>query len=156
MKYNLRVWKFVPDINYDGVVTISDVWLWFKWLFFYPGDGLIYLMITKTPKVAQFLEISYKNYGGILSGVISFFSWIIFFILLKYVISIPSIIEAKWENLKRKTSKTIATFIVLGIIGLVGLALYVFFLIPFWGLRILYILVVYAIYGIIEEFMVKS
>jgi len=33
---NNRQWSFTADMNLDGVVTISDSWLWFKWIFFYP------------------------------------------------------------------------------------------------------------------------
>jgi hypothetical protein len=35
-----RIWQFAADMNGDGVVTISDVWLWFKWLYFYPAPNL--------------------------------------------------------------------------------------------------------------------
>jgi len=75
--YDTRQWGFVTDMNYSGSVTISDVWLWFKWLYFYPGDGLVYFLVSKVPKIGQFFEITYNSYGGILSGVVSFFVWVI-------------------------------------------------------------------------------
>jgi len=75
--YDPRQWAFVADMNYNGAITISDVWLWVKWLYFYPGDGFIYILVNKISGMASFLEITYSNYGGILSGVISFFAWII-------------------------------------------------------------------------------
>lgn len=62
-------------MNHSGSITISDVWLWFKWLFFYPGDGVVYLLVNQLPEVAKFLEIGQDNYGGILSGIISFLVW---------------------------------------------------------------------------------
>ena len=75
--YDPRQWSFVTDMNYSGSVTISDVWLWFKWLYFYPGDGLVYFLVNGAPKIGQFLEITYSSYGGVLSGVVSFIVWII-------------------------------------------------------------------------------
>ena len=75
MNYDTRLWNFVEDMNYDGSITISDVWLWFKWLYFYPGDYLIRLVINKTPELAHFLEISHESYGETLSGIISLIVW---------------------------------------------------------------------------------
>jgi hypothetical protein len=75
--YDPRQWNFVADMNNSGSVTISDVWLWFKWLYFYPGDGAIYALVNTVPWFGQFFEITYNSYGGILSGLISFFVWIL-------------------------------------------------------------------------------
>lgn len=75
--FDPRQWNFVADMNYSGSVTISDVWLWFKWLYFYPGDGLVYFLVNKIPDIGRFFEITNSSYGGILSGVVSFFVWII-------------------------------------------------------------------------------
>jgi hypothetical protein len=58
-------------------VTVSDVWLWVKWAYFWPGDGLIYLAIQKTPELAEFFELSAAKYGGPLSLFLSFPMWII-------------------------------------------------------------------------------
>ena len=82
MSYGPRMWKFVADMNYDGSITISDVWLWFKWLYFYPGDGLIYLLIYISPKIAHFFELTDESYGGILSFILSFFVWFFSFLFL--------------------------------------------------------------------------
>jgi len=76
MDYDLRLWTFVADMNSDGAVTISDVWLWFKWLYFYPGDGMLYVAMKSTPALAQFFEMSSMSYGGGLSGTVSFFTWL--------------------------------------------------------------------------------
>ena len=75
--FDPRQWGFVADMNYTGSITISDVSLWFKWLYFYPGDGLVYFSINRVPKFGQFFEISYNSYGGNVSGIVSFFVWII-------------------------------------------------------------------------------
>ena len=69
--YKERIWAFVTDMNFDGAVTISDISLWFKWLFFLPGDGLIYFIMNSAPDLARFFELSNSNYGGIFSGVFS-------------------------------------------------------------------------------------
>ena len=71
-----RQWHFVADINNSGLVTISDIWLLFKWLYFYPGDYLINFFVEQEPEIGRFLELSYSYYGGFLSGFISLFSWI--------------------------------------------------------------------------------
>lgn len=74
--YDSRQWSFVSDMNHSGSITISDVWLWFEWLYFYPGDGLIYFLMNKAPEIGQFFEITHSSYGGILSGIVSFVFWI--------------------------------------------------------------------------------
>ncbi len=75
--YDPRQWSFVADMNYSDSITISDVWLWFKWLYFYPGDGLFYFMIHKKPPIAVFFEITFNSYGGLFSGIVSFICWFI-------------------------------------------------------------------------------
>lgn len=74
--YHMRIWSFVADMNGDGAVTISDVWLWFKWLYFYPGDGFLFATEKWAPKLAQFFELSVATYSGGFSGVMSFFVWL--------------------------------------------------------------------------------
>jgi hypothetical protein len=74
--YDPRQWAFVADMNFSGSITISDVWLWFKWLYFYPGDGFVYFLFNKIPDVGHFFEITYSSYGGVLSGIVSFCVWI--------------------------------------------------------------------------------
>lgn len=72
-----RQWEFVADMSQNGLVTVSDLWLWIKWLYFWPGDGLIYLAILKTPAIAEFFELSAAKYGGPLSLFLSFPMWIL-------------------------------------------------------------------------------
>ena len=74
--FDPRQWLFVADMNYSGSVTISDIWMWCKWLYFYPGDMAIHFLVNTAPVVGRFLEVSYTDYGGILSGVVSFILWI--------------------------------------------------------------------------------
>ena len=77
-----RLWSFVADMNFNGSVTISDVWLWTKWLYFYPGDGLVYLLLNKAPQISSFFEMTLSSYGGVFSGIVSFIIWFILFIWL--------------------------------------------------------------------------
>ena len=44
-RFPMRQWDFNADMNSDGAVTISDLWLWGKWLYFYPGDLLFAQLI---------------------------------------------------------------------------------------------------------------
>ncbi len=70
-------WQFAWDQNGDGVFTISDVSALIKWLFFFPGDGLIYLALEETPGLARFLELAPDLYGSWLSGIISGVFWLV-------------------------------------------------------------------------------
>jgi hypothetical protein len=80
MGYEWRLWRFIADMNGDGFVTITDVWMWLKWLYFYPGDGLLYLVEKVLPGVANFFEVSALTYGGGFSGIFSFFVWLILYV----------------------------------------------------------------------------
>lgn len=75
-------WEMLrADMNYDGLVTISDIWLWIKWLFFLPGDSTIWLVTDRVYRLAIFLELSAADYGGWLSGFLSVFFWVVLPIL---------------------------------------------------------------------------
>ena len=78
----MRLWTFVPDMNFNGTITVSDCWLWFEWLFFYPGDFLIHLAFDRSSTLARFLELESPGYGGSLSGVPSLLFWIVLIKLL--------------------------------------------------------------------------
>ncbi|BCO32038.1 hypothetical protein TspCOW1_21410 [Thiohalobacter sp. COW1] len=71
-----RNWEFHADMNHDGAITISDVDNWAEWIFFYPGDWLIKYLTNDMNAVARFFEISYNDYGGLLSGIISSVCWL--------------------------------------------------------------------------------
>src|SRR5262245_37854027 len=77
-----RQWSFVADMTGNGTVTVSDLWLWIEWLYFLPGDGLIYLVMRYLPALARFLELVPARFGGPLSLFISFGLWIVVVILL--------------------------------------------------------------------------
>jgi len=79
-----KVWEMLDrrlqvhcDMNLDGVVTISDVWLWLQWLYFLPGD-LTALVLLDSP-VGNFFEITLSSLQGVGSGVLSFFFWFVVF-----------------------------------------------------------------------------
>ena len=69
-----RLWFFEADMDQNGVITISDLWLWVQWLFFYPGDLLI-LGIMKFGDIHTFFELSSSTFGNWFSGIISFIFW---------------------------------------------------------------------------------
>ncbi|WP_253711823.1 hypothetical protein [Bradyrhizobium sp. WD16] len=71
-------WHFVIDINGDGQITISDVWLWASYIFFAPGDVILLGIMLKLPSVAAFLEMTPKLVSGWWSFAISFLFWAIF------------------------------------------------------------------------------
>ena len=75
-----RQWGFEADMNRDGAVTISDVGLWIKWLFFYPGDILIGGIGPS--KIGTFLELTPASFGGLGSGVLSVLGWVLGFVIL--------------------------------------------------------------------------
>lgn len=72
-----RLWTFVADMNSSGSISISDILLWFKWLYFYPGDYIFFAMMEVFPNVGNFFEISCDSYGGLASGIISFVVWVV-------------------------------------------------------------------------------
>ena len=74
---DFRLWAFAADMNGDGAVTVSDLWLWAKWLYFYPGDLFFYGLMSGPKALASFFELSPANYGGIVSGALSLFVWLI-------------------------------------------------------------------------------
>jgi len=67
----VRQWQWKWDTNYDGKVTISDAPGWIKWIFFYPGDWVIYELLKDRGRAAEFLELTPASYGGTMSLIIS-------------------------------------------------------------------------------------
>jgi len=70
-----RQWRFVSDMDHNGAITVDDVWSWLGWLYFYPGDVVLSLLINKFPAAAKFFDIYPDNYGGMLSFIISLIIW---------------------------------------------------------------------------------
>ena len=71
----MKPWEFVADMNGDGAITISDVELWVRWLFFIPGDTVIWATID-TP-LGRFFEVSMSSYGGGWSAIFSVIGWVV-------------------------------------------------------------------------------
>ena len=86
--------NFMADMNRDGIVTISDVYLWFGWVwdwpvwvFYFPGNALVEYMLASPaddslcawlPRFchyrtdfARFFEITTDWYGGWFAGFVS-------------------------------------------------------------------------------------
>ncbi len=61
-----RQWLFVSNMNGDGIFTISDVGAWIGWFFFYPGDLVIYGILS-IEQLARFFEVTPAHYGGLFS-----------------------------------------------------------------------------------------
>lgn len=80
-----RQWAFKLDMNHNGSFTITDLWAWFKWLYFYPGDLIIKITISKIPAFAHFFELTQNSYGGIFSGIVSFIIWFLLLILGSFI-----------------------------------------------------------------------
>lgn len=73
--WQYRQWRFLADMNGDGVVTSSDVPLWVEWFFFLPGDGVI-AQFGSTP-FGRFLELTPASFGSMTSAVISAAVWLL-------------------------------------------------------------------------------
>jgi len=77
-----RQWKFVYDMNGDGLITISDVWAWVGWLFYYPGDLVIYWTLSveelahRIKQFSTFFEVLPPSHGGWVSMLISLVFWL--------------------------------------------------------------------------------
>ncbi len=76
------------DMNLDGRFTISDVelwlpilWDWLGWLYFLPGNLVIWAVLTILPEIGLFLEWTTSSYNGAASGLMSFgllWFWVLF------------------------------------------------------------------------------
>ena len=69
-----RQWLFVSNMNGDGIFTISDVGAWIGWLFFYPGDLVIYGILS-FGQLARFFEVTPAHYGGLFSFLFGLAIW---------------------------------------------------------------------------------
>ena len=70
-----RQWQFIADMNRDGALTPSDVWLWLQWLFFMPGDALI-AQFGPTP-LGRLLELTPASFGASTSVLLSAALWLV-------------------------------------------------------------------------------
>lgn len=72
---------FAMDMNSDGVVTISDLWLFLKFAWLLPSK-LIVEIVAGNSRIASFFEIDCftgESGGG---AVFSFFAWFVAFNLV--------------------------------------------------------------------------
>jgi hypothetical protein len=67
-------------MNLDGAVTISDVWLWVKWLWYLPGD--FFIIWLSGNMVGRFFEVSGEDVGGNGSFTLSMVLWLILLMLV--------------------------------------------------------------------------
>jgi len=67
--------RFVADLTGDGLFTISDVWAWFKWVYYAPGDLIAILLLDTS--LGNFLELSSDSLSGLGSGVASLLLWLL-------------------------------------------------------------------------------
>lgn len=65
------------DMNADGAITVSDIWMWAKWALTLPGDYALLSVMRWMPAAAQFLEVSPVSLGGVLSSALSTIAWIL-------------------------------------------------------------------------------
>jgi len=81
--WEYRQWRFLADMNADGLVTASDVLLWAKWAYFVPGDALIAQFGT-TP-LGNFLELTPASFGSATSAALSAALWLLVLGLVVYL-----------------------------------------------------------------------
>jgi hypothetical protein len=81
--WEYRQWRFLADMNADGLVTASDLPLWAKWWYFVPGDAAIAQF--GTTKLGQFLELTPASLGSPTSAVISALLWLLALALVIYL-----------------------------------------------------------------------
>jgi hypothetical protein len=82
--WQYRQWKFVADMNGDGLVTTSDAPLWVHWLFYLPGDAFI-AQFGDT-RLGTFLEVTPASFGSTTSAVLSAVLWLL---VLGVVLRLP-------------------------------------------------------------------
>ena len=73
--WEYRQWRFVADMNGDGVVSTSDLPLWGPWLFFWPGDAFIALFGGTS--LGRFLELSPASFGSATSAALAAALWLL-------------------------------------------------------------------------------
>jgi hypothetical protein len=69
------------DINIDWVYTVSDLPLLIEWIYFAPGDGILWLLMQSDGLATSF-ELSQTSYGNWFSAIISALCWLIFMLIL--------------------------------------------------------------------------
>ena len=75
-------WRWAQDLNGDGRITISEVWAWLGWLYYYAGDASVnvYNGFLQSD-LAKFFEMTPAYYGGQLSWWVSLAAWGFLFLM---------------------------------------------------------------------------
>jgi len=81
----------------------ATVWLWVKWLYFYPGDLLLSIIIG-TP-FGRFFEVSPNNFGGFLSFLLSLPIWVVILAALGRALIFTFDDEYRYDLLARAKEK---------------------------------------------------
>lgn len=66
----------ISDVGATVQSALIDVGIWLYHGFFMPGDHLLSLVSTHSPRVAKFLALDSPDQGGALSGLISAVIWL--------------------------------------------------------------------------------
>jgi len=81
--WDYRQWRFIADMNGDGIVSVKDVPQWATWLFYLPGDAFIALF--GTTRVGVFLELTPASFGGSTSAMLSIALWLLALAIALYL-----------------------------------------------------------------------
>lgn len=80
------------DMNVDGEITLADVGLWLKHVFFLPGDFLLSTLLAFLPGLGADFGLSEADLGGPVSAVLSCIAWL--FCLICVVLVVRRILRA--------------------------------------------------------------
>ena len=83
--WNAR-WYFALDMNGDGIFTIDDVWLMVKYVYFAPGDLVIFAHMAD-PDLPTLVEVDGSWLYGWTSSVISGIVWFVVLGIIGAIVS---------------------------------------------------------------------
>lgn len=64
------------DMNGDSIVTVSDLWMQFKTIWFMPSNFVVEKVLG-APALAQFLEFNCSSGQGFIGGAASMIFWVV-------------------------------------------------------------------------------
>jgi len=74
------------DMNFDGLYTVTDLWLQIVWIFTLPGNLAINVILSDA-RWRTFFEVTPLSCGGAGAAVFSLFAWMFLFSLISTFIS---------------------------------------------------------------------
>jgi hypothetical protein len=77
----MRCPQFAKDMNFDGIYTITDLWLQAVWIFCLPGNLLLNLIMSE-PSWRTFWEVSPASCSNAGTAVFSFMAWFVLLSIL--------------------------------------------------------------------------